>query len=152
MVISVLRGVFPEYTVQASGREAQNLGIETAAAVGMIAVLTAVQFKSRGMEFGIYIILAAGILIFFYSAGKIRIILEAVRQMQSCIQLNQAYLTALLKMAGITYIAELASGLCRDAGYSAMGAQIERFGKLSILAVSTPIILALFETLEAFLK
>ena len=128
------------------------MGIETAAAVGMIAVLTAVQFKSRGMEFGIYIILAAGILIFFYSAGKIRIILEAVRQMQSCIQLNQAYLTALLKMAGITYIAELASGLCRDAGYSAMGVQIEMFGKLSILAVSTPIILALFETLEAFLK
>ena len=33
-----------------------------------------------------------------------------------------------------------------------MGAQIEMFGKLSILAVSTPIILALFETLEAFLK
>ncbi|MBS6517602.1 MAG: stage III sporulation protein AD [Clostridium sp.] len=128
------------------------MGIETAAAVGIIAVLTAVQFKSRGAEFGIYIILAAGILIFFYSAGKLRIILEAIRQIQSCIQLNQAYLTALLKMAGITYIAELASGLCRDAGYSSMGTQIEMFGKLSILAVSTPIVLALFKTLETFLK
>jgi len=97
-------------------------------------------------------ILAAGVLIFFYSAGKLRIILEAVRQIQSCIQMNQTYLTALLKMAGITYIAELASGLCRDAGYSSMGTQIEMFGKLSILAVSAPIVLALFETLESFLK
>lgn len=128
------------------------MGMETAAAVGIIAVLTAVQFKSRGMEFGIYVILAAGVLIFFYSAGKLRIILEAVRQIQSCIQMNQAYLTALLKMAGITYIAELASGLCRDAGYSSMGTQIEMFGKLSILAVSVPIVLALFETLESFLE
>ena len=66
--------------------------------------------------------------------------------------MNQAYLTALLKMAGITYIAELASGLCRDAGYSSMGTQIEMFGKLSILAVSAPIVLALFETLESFLE
>jgi stage III sporulation protein AD len=98
------------------------------------------------------VILAAGVLIFFYSAGKLRIILEAVRQIQSCIQMNQAYLTALLKMAGITYIAELASGLCRDAGYSSMGTQIEMFGKLSILAVSVPIVLALFETLESFLE
>ena len=128
------------------------MGMETAAAVGIIAVLTAVQFKSRGTEFGIYVILAAGVLIFFYSAGKLRIILEAVRQIQSCIQMNQAYLTALLKRAGITYIAELASGLCRDAGYSSMGTQIEMFGKLSILAVSAPIVLALFETLESFLK
>lgn len=128
------------------------MGMETAAAVGIIAVLTAVQFKSRGTEFGIYVILVAGVLIFFYSAGKLRIILEAVRQIQSCIQMNQAYLTALLKMAGITYIAELASGLCRDAGYSSMGTQIEMFGKLSILAVSVPIVLALFETLESFLE
>lgn len=128
------------------------MGMETAAAVGIIAVLTAVQFKNRGTEFGIYVILAAGVLIFFYSAGKLRIILEAVRQIQSCIQMNQAYLTALLKMAGITYIAELASGLCRDAGYSSMGTQIEMFGKLSILAVSVPIVLALFETLESFLE
>lgn len=128
------------------------MGMETAAAVGIIAVLTAVQFKSRGTEFGIYVILAAWVLIFFYSAGKLRIILEAVRQIQSRIQMNQAYLTALLKMAGITYIAELASGLCRDAGYSSMGTQIEMFGKLSILAVSAPIVLALFETLESFLK
>ena len=128
------------------------MGMETAAAVGIIGVRTAVGVKSSGTGFGIYVILAAGVLIFFYSAGKLRIILEAVRQIQSCIQMNQTYLTALLKMAGITYIAELASGLCRDAGYSSMGTQIEMFGKLSILAVSAPIVLALFETLESFLE
>ena len=121
------------------------MGIETAAAVGIIAVLTAVQFKSKGAEFGIYIIMAGGLVIFFYSTGKLRAILEAVRKLQD-------YITALLKMIGITYIAELASGICRDAGYSSIGTQIEMFGKLSILAVSTPVILALFETLEHFLE
>ena len=37
---------------------------------------------------------------------------------------------------------EFASGICRDAGYAALGTQIEIFGKLSILAVSIPVIAA----------
>lgn len=128
------------------------MNMETAAAVGIIAVLTAIQFRGRGGEFGVYIVLAAGLIIFFYSTGKIKTILEAARRIQGYIQINSVYMTALLKMIGITYIAELASGICRDAGYSSMGTQIEMFGKLSILAVSTPVILALFETLEEFLR
>jgi hypothetical protein len=56
-----------------------------------------------------------------------------------------------LKMAGITYIAEFASGICKDAGYGSLGTQIEIFAKLSILAVSMPILLALLETVKQFL-
>ncbi len=61
------------------------------------------------------------------------------------------YLATLLKMTGITYLAEFSSGICKDAGYGAIGSQIEIFGKLSILAVSMPIVLALLETMQGFL-
>ena len=50
-----------------------------------------------------------------------------------------------------TYVAEFASGICKDAGYSALGNQIEIFGKLSILGVSMPVFLALFEILDQFM-
>ena len=50
-----------------------------------------------------------------------------------------------------TYIAEFASGICKDAGYGSLGTQIEIFAKLSILAVSMPILLALLETVKQFL-
>jgi stage III sporulation protein AD len=55
-------------------------------------------------------------------------------------------------MIGITYIAEFAAGICKDAGYGAVGTQIEIFGKLSVLAVSMPILLALIETLQVFVS
>ena len=55
-------------------------------------------------------------------------------------------------MIGITYVAEFASGICRDAGYGALGNQIQILGKLSVLGVSMPVFLALFETLERFMK
>lgn len=67
------------------------------------------------------------------------------------IRINRIYLTTLLKIAGITYIAEFSSGICKDAGFGSIGSQIEIFGKLSILAVSMPIVLALLETLQSFL-
>lgn len=74
------------------------------------------------------------------------------RQVQSYIKINSVYISALMKMIGITYIAEFASGICKDAGYGSLGSQIEIFGKLSILAVSMPILLALMETVQGFLS
>lgn len=120
--------------------------------VGITAVLLAVQMKGVKGEYGTYLGAAAGCFIFFYGISKLETILDAMRQVQDFIKMNQVYLTTLLKMTGITYIAEFASGICKDAGYGSIGTQIEIFGKLSILAVSMPILLALMETLQGFLS
>lgn len=78
-------------------------------------------------------------------------ILEALGRLRDLIQIDPVYLGTLMKMTGITYIAEFSSGICKDAGYGAVGTQIEIFGKLSMLAVSMPIVLALMETLKGVL-
>lgn len=128
------------------------MGIISIAAAGVAAALMAVQLKGMKGEYGLYLAAAAGFFIFFYGVGKLEAILEAVRELESYIQLNPIYLGTLMKMVGITYVAEFASGICKDAGFGALGSQIEVFGKLSILAVSAPILLALMETLGAFLQ
>ena len=122
------------------------------AAVGITAVMLAVQFKALKGENGIYLTAAACLFIFSYGIRRMDTILEGLRRIQEYIKIDQVYLTALIKMIGIAYVAEFSSGICRDSGYSAIGTQIEIFGKLSILAVSMPIILALLETLEGFLS
>ena len=111
--------------------------IITIAAAGIATVLLAVQLKGLKGEYAAYMVMAAGAFIFFYGPGKLKDILEALERM--------------LKMVGITYVAEFASGICKDAGYGSLGNQIEIFGKLSILGISMPILLALFGTLETFL-
>ncbi len=125
--------------------------IVTIGIVGITAVLLAVQMKNMKGEYGTYLAAAAGCFIFFYGVSKMRTIFDAMRRIQDMIRINQIYLTTLIKMTGITYIAEFSSGICKDAGYGAIGNQIEIFGKLSILAVSMPIVLALLETLQEFL-
>ena len=123
--------------------------VVTIAVVGITAVLLAVALKGMKGEYGTYLVMAAGFFIFFYGVGKLTTILDTIKQVQSYIRINSVYLSTLI---GITYVAEFASGICKDAGYGAVGTQIEIFGKLSVLAVSMPILLALIETLQVFLS
>ena len=125
--------------------------VVTVGIIGIASVLFAVQMKGLKGEYGLYLILAAACVIFFYGALRLRGILEGMRKIQELIRIDPVYLNTLLKMTGITYIAEFSSGICKDAGYSALGTQIEIFGKLSILAVSLPVILALLDTLQGLL-
>lgn len=123
----------------------------TVAVIGLVAVILAVQLKTVKAEYGVYLVLGAGLVIFFYGLSKLETVLETLKRIQSYIQIDTMYLGTMMKMIGITYIAEFASGICKDAGYSSLGGQIEIFGKLSILAVSMPILLALMETLKTFM-
>ena len=124
--------------------------IVQAAVLGIAAVALAVQLKPLRQEYSIYLILTAGIVIAFLGMSRLELILETTRTIGSYINVKSVYLGTLLKMVGITYIAEFASGICKDAGFSALGTQVEMFGKLSILAVSAPVLLALLETLQVF--
>ena len=123
-----------------------------AAVLGITAVALAVQLKPLRQEYSVYLILAAGLVIGFLSISRLELILDTVRAIGSQIRVKNIYLGTLLKMVGITYIAEFASGICRDAGFSTLGTQVEMFGKLSILAVSAPVLQALLETLQVFLS
>ena len=128
------------------------MNIITIAAAGIGAVLLALQLKSLRPEYAAYLIVAVCIYIFFYGVAKLETILKTLEEIEGLISINRIYLVTLLKMVGITFVAEFASAICKDAGYAALGTQIEMFGKLSILALGTPILLALFETIERFLS
>lgn len=127
------------------------MGMFQIAAVGVAGALFAILFKSQKPEYGIYISVALGLFLFFHILGYLESILSAFRQLMDSIHLDRAYLTTLLKMIGIAYLAEFASGICKDAGYQTIAGQIEIAGKLMILALSLPILTTLLETIQGFL-
>ena len=122
------------------------------AILGIIVTLFCVYFKLKQPEISTVIALVCCIFVFSFAITKLEVILDAISQIQSYIKINNTYITILLKIVGITYVAEFSSGLCKDAGYSAIANQIELVGKLSIIAISMPIVLALINTLNQFLN
>lgn len=122
-----------------------------AAMIGIVGVFLALQVKHSKPEFAVYISIATSIFLLFLVTGKLEIVVESIKRIQESLSVQTAYIQALLKIIGITYIAEFASDICRDAGYSTIAGQIGIFSKLSILAVSMPIVTALLETIQEFL-
>ena len=118
---------------------------------GVVGTLLALQFKSGKSEYGIDVSLAVSLFLFLCMLSRLEIFVQTVKKIADYIKLDAGQMSILLKMAGVTYVAEFASGICKDAGYQNIAVQIEIFTKLTILAIGMPVLLALLELIGDFL-
>ena len=108
------------------------------AMLGIAGILTALFLKEVRPSYTVFISMATCLLIFFYAVSRLSYLADMLVNLKSYVAIQDSYLTSLLKIVGITYIADFSANLCRDAGYSAIAGQIEFFGKISILTISAP--------------
>ena len=120
--------------------------------IGVIGAVLAIQLKGGKAEYGIYVGMAVSVILFSFIIDRLGVFVSTVEELASYIDMDAGYLATMLKMIGITYIAEFSSGICRDAGYQTIAGQIEIFGKLTILALGMPVLLARLETIREFLS
>ncbi len=118
---------------------------------GIAGILMALQLKALKPDYSVYLCLGISLLLFSFAAEKFAVILEGLEAIQDCLPLKPGYMKILMKIIGITYIAEFAADLCKDAGYQTIAGQIQIFGKLSVLTVSIPVLIALLDTIQTFL-
>lgn len=107
--------------------------------------------QKRETEYGIYISIALGMLIFASLLGKISLLKDVLNEVSNVVGLNSDYFKTLWKILGITYAAEFSSAICKDAGYQTIALQIEVFAKITILVLSLPVLSALLQTIRGFL-
>ena len=122
------------------------------AVIGTIGSLLALALKSAKGEFATYINLSACVLIMLYLAARLSGIVSQLEFMTEYVDIDSDYILIMLKMAGLTYIAEFCSSICKDAGYQTISVQIEIFSKLTILVLGIPVLLTLLETIQEFLS
>ena len=121
------------------------------AVIAIAAVLLAIQFRNGKTEYALYISLVTCIFVFAIGVGKIRPMIEILQKLQSYIPIQSSYISLLVKMIGITYIAEFTSEFCKDSGHGAIAGQVEFVAKLSILGMSLPIIVSLLDTVWGYM-
>ncbi len=121
------------------------------ALMGIAGIFLAVMVRSYKAEYSLFISMAVCICIFLCLVSKLELILSYVDSLQSLIVLDNRYISTVIKMIGITYIAEFSVDLCKDAGYQAIAGQIEMFAKMSILLISMPLLMSFVETIGEFL-
>lgn len=117
--------------------------------IGIVGVLLAVGFKNYKAEYGVYIGIAVCLVILGYTTRYFTLILERMEQLRGYLNENYKYLAVLLKAVGATYACEFCAGICKDAGYGGIAGQVEMLGKLYILLVGMPVLMALMESIQA---
>ena len=79
--------------------------------IGVIGAVLAIQMKAGKPEYGIYVCVATGVILFSLIVDRLGIFIRTVEQITSYIDLDSGYLSTMFKMIGITYIAAFSSGI-----------------------------------------
>ena len=123
----------------------------TVGVLGIIIVILALQLKNIKSEYSVVIMIVGCVIIFFYSISGIIKVVEILKKIINDTGINDERIIILLKIMGISYIAEFVSDIAKDSGYSALSNQIQIYGKITILVVSVPILESLNNCINGLL-
>lgn len=112
--------------------------------LAIIATVLTVVLKNQKPEISLQISVVTGIIIFILIITKLTSVLEVLNMLARKIDIDLVYITTILKIVGIAYVAEFGAQVCRDAGETAIASKVEFAGKILIMVLAIPILIALF--------
>lgn len=116
-------------------------------ALSIVAVLLITILKSvKKDDFALIITVIASVILFTLVLVKLQSITALLESLVLKSGINKEYLTLLLKVTGISYVIELATNICKDAGNSAIASKVEMLGKISIVVLTIPILTSVIST------
>ncbi|WP_294402023.1 stage III sporulation protein AD [uncultured Clostridium sp.] len=117
--------------------------------VGMafVAMFIIVIIRKSGSNIGTLLELVAGALIFFVIFDPLKEIITFLQTISDKANIDMVYIGIVLKIIGIAYIASFASTLCKDANVDSLASQIDFAGKIMILVLAIPILMAVLNSI-----
>ncbi len=117
-------------------------------AVGGVCLLNIM--KGVRAEFVPFLVIGIAGIITISLVGQLELVVELLEKFKNYTKIDGNYFVTLIKMIGIAYVSEFSSGICKDCGYSSIAGQVEMVGKVVIMGMSFPVIMALLETITLF--
>ncbi len=127
--------------------------LEIAQVVGLaiVAVVLLLVVRQQRPEIAVLLSLVVGVVILFMVAQRLVAVLDFLRDLATRARVNSLYLNIILKIIGIAYIAEIGAQVCRDAQETSVAGKVELAGKLLILVLAMPVVMAILETVLGLL-
>ena len=116
-------------------------------AIGLIALILIILLKQYKPEFALYISLLTGVLILILVMDKLTGIIQLIQSISNKANINNQFITILIKITGIAFLTEFSVSICKDSGETAIANKIDIGGKVLIISMSIPIIASLLETI-----
>lgn len=113
--------------------------------LALVATILSVLLRNQKPELALQISIVTGVAIFLVMAFKISAVITLLQNLANKINIDLVYLNTILKIVGISYITSFGAEVCRDAGESSIASKIEFAGKILIMILAIPILMAVLE-------
>ena len=127
-----------------------DIFLKTSAAV-IITVILCLTVSKQGKEISVLISVAGCCFVLFAAITYLQPVISFLEKIRIIGQLENEFVSILLKAVGIGMIAEIAALLCSDAGNTSLGKTLNILSGAVILWLSLPIFNKLLELLENIL-
>lgn len=119
--------------------------------IALVASVLLVLLRQARPEWALLLSIVTAVAVFLLLVDDIAAIIRVLQEVADRADLDARYTATLLKIVGVAYLAEFGAQLCRDAGESALAAKVELAGKVVILLMAVPILMAVLELLIGLL-
>lgn len=117
------------------------------ASFAFIALFIYLLLKDKKSDIGFFVILAAGISIFLYMIGQLTEVINFIKEVANRANIDTVYIGIVLKILGIAYITSFCSEICKDSGAGSIATKVEFAGKVMILGLAIPILMAVLDSI-----
>ena len=119
--------------------------------VGFITAIAAILLKQTKPELAFAVTVTGIIVILLFVADMLKETLSALDSIAKLTGVENGLIKTLLKIVGIGYLTEFAAGILTDFGSASVADKVILGGKLTVLAVSLPLIYRVLTVLDSFL-
>jgi stage III sporulation protein AD len=117
----------------------------------LVSLVFVVVLRHQRPEMAVMLSVATGVMVILLLVGRIGFLYRFMADLGVKAGIDLGYLSTILRIIGIAYIAEFAAQICRDAKEEAMAAKVELAGKILILVLAVPIVGAVLEVITGLL-
>ena len=115
------------------------------------AALICASLRTAHPQIASAVALAAGVAALMLSTEDLGRFAGAVRQLEDYARQGRSHQIYLIKICGVSMIAEFASDICRDAGEAALARRIDAGVKIGVAAAALPVAAEIMERIAALL-
>ena len=122
------------------------------AAFVLCAAVFAVSLNKYTPWASMLISLAAGTVIMIYMLPQLKTLADKIKDMFALIDDGNGYAAVLLRVTAVSFIAQISSQICADAGQKALGDKIETAARIFIAVSALPLISDMLKLISDFLS
>ena len=121
------------------------MDIEKIIGIGISAVLLSVLLKNYRPEISVSISIISCAVMLVMIGPYFKTVTAFFVDLSRQIGIEMQFMIIVVKVIGIAFITQIGAEICKDAGETAIGTNIEICGKIIIIAMSMPVIYRLFD-------